>query len=121
MRVSSQILQRKSTGDDESNETGDQANLRGSIVTIDKGNSRRGSTISGSFGHKKTEELMNTTGAISKYQGGVTPFKLMTEDEAKKEKEKNERRKTGKEASAPAWFKKKDIKKDAKTEKDKPS
>ena len=64
---------------------------------------------------------MNTTGAISKYQGGVTPFKLMTEEEAKKEKEKQERRKTGKEVSAPQWFRKKDLRKEAKTEKEKSS
>ena len=64
--ATSHILQRKSTAD--------SGNNMRSIVTADRQNSRRESTTSGSFtGGRKTDEIMRTTGGISKHQGGVTP------------------------------------------------
>ena len=67
-----------------------------SIVSGDRQNSRRDSTISGSFtGGPKTDEIMRTTGGISKYQGGVTPneFHLKSATEKRGQTtEKNERK-----------------------------
>ena len=64
--ATSHILHRKSTAD--------SGNNMRSIVTADRQNSRRESTISGSFtGGRKTDEIMRTTGGISKNQGGVIP------------------------------------------------